>query len=285
MCIDMAKFLGYKLVLISLIEAFSSIQEVRCTSNPSEVYETQRIPSSSCSDANESTCCLPWSFCVENGQCECFFLNDISIPFECDGHGEFIVLSSLCFTYNDVLNVTSVGASIYVGTYQSVSGNYDELRNNKSALNTLFCDEINRAGTLCSQCKQDYFPLAYSFDLACVPCPGGHRNWWKYVLAAFLPLTIFYLLVLFFHVSVASSFLHGFVVYCQTIASPLVLRGLLVGYLENPMVRLLMAFYGVWNLDFFRSFDLGEWIQFPLLHLKWLWLCTHFYLLDYLIWS
>ncbi len=107
---------------------------------------------------------------------------------------------------------------------------------------------------------------AYSFDMNCVECLGGKSNWWKYLLVAYLPLTIFYLLVLFFNVNATSSVLYGFVVCCQSIAIPVVARAIIMASKGQSRgaqmaIRTNAFFYGIWNLDFFRSFNLGICLQ------------------------
>ena len=71
-----------------------------------------------------------------------------------------------------------------------------------------------------AHCVAGVEPLAYSFDMKCVECPNGRSNWWRFVLAAFLPLTLFYFIVLLFRVNVTSSHLHGFIYCSQVYAIP-----------------------------------------------------------------
>ncbi len=97
--------------------------------------------------------------------------------------------------------------------------------------------------------------------MACVECPNGRANWWKYVLAAFLPLTIFYFLVVLLRISVHSSNLHAFVYFSQAITMNGMARVLVLAIENRPRAQLAMkvvgSLYGIWNLDFFRFFDMG----------------------------
>ena len=86
------------------------------------------------------------------------------------------------------------------------------------------------------------------------------------MLAAFLPLTVFCFIILFFKINVASSRFQGFLFYSQVISMPAMIRVfLLLGVYKSKSdaiaahvaVRCLAAFYGIWNLDFFRSVDFG----------------------------
>ena len=126
-------------------------------------------------------------------------------------------------------------------------------------MNNFTCgDEFNRAGTLCGKCMDGYYPLVYSYDMNCIPCPNGASNWWKFVLRAFFPLTIFYFAILFFKVNVTSSYLQGFVFYCQAFSAPQITRVLVLSMSTKSMPniqnisRYIGSFYGFWNLDFFR---------------------------------
>lgn len=86
---------------------------------------------------------------------------------------------------------------------------------------------------------------------SCVKCTNVKSNWWKFVLAAFLPLTMFYFIVLLFKINVTSSNLHGFVYYSQCIAIPAQMRIILTN--EGPtriIARWLGVAYGIWNLRF-----------------------------------
>ncbi len=89
-----------------------------------------------------------------------------------------------------------VGKCIYdCGTGNASSDNLGitfPLPSKLTELDMEMCSEFSRMGTLCGACKDGYYPLAYSFDMKCVECPNGKSNWWKYVLVAYFPLTIFY---------------------------------------------------------------------------------------------
>ena len=125
-------------------------------------------------------------------------------------------------------------------------------------LNVSICRYFNRAGLLCGDCKEGYSPLVLSYNLSCVRCPDGHKNWWKFILAGFVPLTFFYFFVLFFNINVTSSRLHGVVWYSQALSIPILLRvifsALSQGYPRLMIaVKISMILYSYWNLEPFRS--------------------------------
>ena len=84
--------------------------------------------------------------------------------------------------------------------------------------------ELNRTGTLCGKCQDGYYPLVPSVWNVSMQCPNGKSNWWKFVLAAFLPLTVFYLTILFFQINVVSSQFQGFLFYSQIVSMPAIMR-------------------------------------------------------------
>ncbi len=53
---------------------------------------------------------------------------------------------------------------------------------------------------------------------------GGWTNALKYVLVAFMPLTLFYVVILIFSINIPSSKLQGFVLISQIVTSPMLMR-------------------------------------------------------------
>jgi len=176
------------------------------------------------------------------------------------------LLTCNCVTYNKEKDYVEVGfcvfnvGSIILPGFQDHA--YLPLPMNINELNEVICGEsYKRSGTLCGECKDDHYPLVYSFDMQCVKCPNGKSNWWKFVLAAFLPLTVFYLFILIFKLNVTSSHFYGIVWYSQLVLTPKFARMYIIALRYRPAfqtgVRLMGMVYGIWNLDFFRSFNLG----------------------------
>ena len=201
--------------------------------------------------------CSPWVYC-DNGECQCGEApNQI---LQCNIETNVSVLDGNCLTYNKEKHVTEVGRCIF--TNIKTNSSYTLLPRSLSELDDFMCGKLfNRTGTLCGKCKDGHYPLVYSFDMNCIQCPNGKANWWKYLLAAYLPLTVFYLVVLLFKINVVSSSLYPFVFYAQMVSAPVNGRIALM-YMKNQRTsqmatRWFGLFYGIWNLDFFRSFDLG----------------------------
>ena len=95
--------------------------------------------------------------------------------------------------------------------------------------------------------------------MKCVECSNGSRNVWIYLLQAFLPLTLFYFALLLLQINVVSSTIFGFVLYSQIIYTPMFLRALAINRHNKHNIgyifRAVGSLYGIWNLDFIRTFN------------------------------
>ena len=218
--------------------------------------------------ANNSSICPLWAYCnITTDKCQCGKIP--GDPLRCDLwiKSEDVlrpyILYSFCATV--IGNMTEVGQCNYncarCGKRSDVDAVYHQLPSNRSSWNDL-CKVFGRSGTLCGQCdkERNYYPRAYSFNMSCTQCDGSmSSNLWKYIALAYLPLTVFYLLVFFLKVDINSSHLQGFILFSQFISAPPLARNFLLGTRKIPVLfeiaKLLLTFYGVWNLDFFRAYD------------------------------
>ena len=210
-----------------------------------------------CNELANNTSCPPW-FEQSNGTCKCG--ESIYDIIKCDESlQESSILSCYCMTYNETTGAV-VGACFYNCIFSSMKDViYRTLPKTVEHLNHAMCGHFNRRGQLCGECKPGYSPPVYSYDLKCTMCSGGQYNWMKYVTIAFLPLTVFLVLVLCCRISATSPKLYMYVTFSQALATPANVRILLiaVGKSSYPratiLVRILSTMYGFWNLDFFRA--------------------------------
>ena len=89
-------------------------------------------------------------------------------------------------------------------------------------------------------------------------CSDGYNNWWKFILAGFVPLTFFYFFMVLFNINVISSCLYGVVLFSQALSTPAFVRLLMSGLSHgNPHLlitaKTAMVLYSFWNLDLLRS--------------------------------
>ena len=211
--------------------------------------------------------CPPWMTCENKTThtCQCRKTDLYHGIVKCDSKtSKLFILACYCATYNIATGRIIAGACIENCmnlTMKNANNNpvYHQLPGNLSTWNHHVCGKkFNRGGRLCGKCLPGYSPLAYSFNMNCVNCTNGNQNIWKYLLIAFVPLTLFYYFVLFFKINATSSHLHGFVIFSQAISTPAFGRVMLIAIKHTKnnyiilTVKILSAFYGFWNLDFFR---------------------------------
>ena len=218
-------------------------------------HKCKIVPSA---DAPDGTPCPTWFFAdpSANGTCRCG--NDIDGAVRCnDSTKEVAILRCYCMTYSESTGPV-VGTCFYNCLHPTLqSALYHPLPSNATKLS--MCEYFNRAGQLCGDCKENYSIPVYSYDLKCVQCSTSHLGWLKYILAAFLPLTVFFILVLSFRLSATSPKLSAFVFVSQLVAMGGGLRVALadLDIVPYPMAsisaKILFTIYGIWNLDFFRT--------------------------------
>ena len=216
-------------------------------------------PVSSC-QYNGSSSCPAWSYCGTDGRCNC-----PNVPYSilrCDEYGRINgILTCYCITYNKEKDLLEVGLCYYnCYAEKNSSSPYRSLPPNVSEWNELMCGRFNRKGSLCGECLDGYYISVYSYDLTCTKCPDSGSNWYKFLLIAFLPLTVFYVVVVVFKINIHSTYLQGYVLYSQAVTSIPLARNLVLTADQNPLwlkyaIYSLGSFYSIWNLDFFRFFN------------------------------
>ena len=159
-------------------------------------------------------------------------------------------------------------------TYESDGGNYSEqqivigkcpychythpfvlLPQYASELEDQICGEFKRAGRLCGECKKGYGVAVDDDRFKCVKCDEYTYKWLAYYIAIeFLPITIFFIIVAFFHISATSAPMNAFVFFSQITAIPYFRNRYPWSYglsLQHQAIKALFLFpYNIWNLDF-----------------------------------
>ena len=214
--------------------------------------------------------CAPWTQLNSDQKCVCKtehnFFKKFDGKLECEQYStDLMVLDSYCMTYDTKSGTLEVGSCIEncmnVGKSlkdDTISCEVVSQQRIITHINDIMCHQrFNRAGRLCGKCLTNFYPQAYSYNVTCVPCAEGNKNLGKYFLLSLAPLTVFYFLVLFFKVNTTSSHLHGYVIFAQALALPQFARLFIITLHSeqsfNYPIKILIALYGIWNLDFFRS--------------------------------
>ena len=216
-------------------------------------------------DSTDSMC-PPWYYRDQKGIGECKPGNDFSyvLLFQintCQTYLQTLYCMTTSINERNAARRDVVGSCLFSFDNRLQSSFYP-LPCNISELNEYMCAGLNRKGQLCGRCAEGFAPPVFSYSLSCVECTNYHLNWLKYIGVAFGPLTLFCLLICFFHISATSPYLFGFVFYCQILSMPAIVRmgQNTNGYKEaHEGTRFGEKFYlsliSIWNLDIFRAFN------------------------------
>jgi len=170
------------------------------------------------------------------------------------------ILDCYCLNYNKGNDEVEFGACFYNCHRVQSKGFLDDPYKTVQTPNSPCQSYFNRSGSLCGSCQPDYFPLVYSYELACTKCPNYSLNVWIYLLYVYGPLTLFCVLILLLKVNATASHLEGFIIACQGVSLPVLARLLyVVHYYKKPsytnMLKFVLTAYSIWNLDIFRPLN------------------------------
>ena len=208
-----------------------------------------------------TNCPMPW-FVGKNDSCKCGSSLDGMVTCQ-DDPANVQLQPCYCMTVDNHAGETVVGSCPYscVAPFHWYP--------NGSQLNYYMCtDTWKRTGSLCSQCIDGHGPLIYSYSMQCIQCsPEVVRKSYFYFVASFLPLTVFCLTIITLRISVARPPLSTFVLVSQVMSAPQYLsqhfipaqhKSYISTYVSNSQHnmcwKLFASFFGLWNLDVFRSF-------------------------------
>ena len=190
-------------------------------------------------------CSKTWTVPNENGSgCKCGdSLNEV--VYCSHSTLEVDILVCHCMTFSDIFNKTVVGYCYF---------NCDFLDYFHVAIERT-CKTLNRKGQMCGKCLDGYSPPIYSYSSKCVECKDYTYNWLKYIAVAFLPLTVVYIVVIVFKITVTSGKLNAYILISQMTAAPFLIRILAFYYdTDEVFFNTFSFFYKIWNLDIFRGF-------------------------------
>ena len=221
------------------------------------------VPRMACRDDNHNVTSNGTSAChlgyyCSNRTCQC--LHSPHGTISCS-KGDLAIIDCYCATYNTEKSLLQVGKCVYnclndtdLSTH---TNSYHPLPRDGDSLNATVCSYLNRTGALCGRCLPQQYMTAYSYNFTCMHCHHVIWNWFRYIMAAYLPLTLFHFIVLFFKVNVVSGSLHAVVLSSQIMSIPPLCRIVFLTHLYSKQItaiKVMLSLYGVWNLDFFRPF-------------------------------
>ena len=177
-----------------------------------------------------------------------------------------LLLVGYCATFDEGTELLSITKCLAFKSdvYNVTTPGYINLPRNLSQLNDYMCGPLNRQGLVCSQCADGYGPSFTSFGYRCVNCSDTWYSVPLFLLLEFGPITIFYLIILVFQISVTSAPVPCFIMYAQFIIIALYVGAFSDGdgtlcqvmFSESGDIRwdmkIIQTVHGIFNLDFFE---------------------------------
>ena len=166
-------------------------------------------------------------------------------------------------TYQEGMG-TAVGSCAYyrVDSFLDnvTEGLFITLPGNVTQLNDYMCGSLNRKGYQCDECLEGFGVSLTSLGFQCSNCSGIWYGVPLYLFLEFVPITIFYVIVLVYRLNVTSVPMTSFVMFSQltfysfvlSAESQSVFRTQLASRQQFDLLNAVIALYGIWNLDFFR---------------------------------
>ena len=170
------------------------------------------------------------------------------------------LISGYCATYNEERRILSLFWCPNIQPHVTING-YTKLPRNLSQLNNYTCGQINRKGFLCSECADGFGLSVTSFGYRCVNCTYAWYGVPLFLFLEFVPITVFYFIVLVYQIRIASAPMPCFIMYAQIVVIGLNLPAtrLFLAFTDSWQIRLpvevkvMLMLYGLFNLDFCRN--------------------------------
>jgi len=127
----------------------------------------------------------------------------------------------------------------------------------ETIMDHMICGPQKRTGTLCGNCTSDHGVAinVRAFQFHCINCSNTKYSWVKYLLSEFLPLTIFFIIILFFDINIHSGVTSSIILFFQVFDA---LKIVSEDELPPPpyssgLIRAIQFLYNIWNLQFFGT--------------------------------
>lgn len=174
------------------------------------------------------------------------------------------ILHEWCMTYDNLSASLSVGHWTYYSQLRRPhDSGYYRLPTDVGQLDDFFCSQLSRTGRLCSSCIQGTGVPVYSYNFHCIECKDGdvYFHVLLYLMAELIPVTVFFLLIILFNISITTGPANAYVFFSQLITVPTVvlhledhINTLLPNStLQKTLLNAIVLPYSMWNLDFFRN--------------------------------
>ena len=173
------------------------------------------------------------------------------------------LMQGSCVTYDHVKNkfVAGICPFLFINEYKTTNRFFISGEGiGKWQFNAeVMCKEKNRSGRLCGHCNHNNSVSVNSYLLQCLPVAECQwYNWFFVLLADLIPVTVFFVIIIVFHISITSGYANAFILFAQVVTLPTNAVAFQTSWsnaldghlgLSSVIALSLMAFYSIWSLD------------------------------------
>ena len=201
--------------------------------------------------------CPTW-FTNSTGSCECG--TELNGCVKC--HQDTLRVNVMIGRCMTLFNNISVVAGFCQHAFASniTSRVYSSVPDDPAQLDSHFCAPYNRRGLLCGECIDGYGPSPFYSDF-CASCSDLNLGAavCLYLFLVLFPTTLFFCIVLVFHLNITTGPLLGYIIFCQvhitTVSDSFFLIQSITSYLPPPLsfiFRSSLFLSSLWTLKFFQ---------------------------------
>ena len=208
--------------------------------------------------------CPTWFFYnTSTENCECYHIPSTEQIVKCTEQGA-LLQNGYCMTYEEGKGTFVSRCNYFKLEGHNVSESFPgfiTLPDNVSELNDYMCGPWNRKGLLCGECEEGFGLSFLSVRPTCSKCSDSEiaGGVILYFLLGVVPITLVYFFFLVvFNIDLTSAPFTAFVLFSQIAFSFLTLSNIDLDFvLQNThpiatsYIKILITFYGFWDLDFF----------------------------------
>ena len=236
---------------VRLFVATAIVVSMLCSPTKSEIRYDHVTASLSCPPGfmsrGNSCVCAPWP----NGIITC---DEVSKSAS--------IRIGYCMTYDNDTGKVSVGICEQSFLRNDAYKFYYSLPRKVSDLNDQMCGPFGKTGLLCGACQGSSVTPLRMFS--CTNCTITSHGWLEYLAVVYLPITIIFMAIIIFAVSVTSGPVNSFIFFGQVTATQFFNMGYIVSvlaaqgstdtYSNRISTTVIAAFYDLWNLNIFTAF-------------------------------
>ena len=169
-------------------------------------------------------------------------------------------MNGCCVTFDNFTESVLIVLCPYSYHTKRTKRYYHVLTNDTAKLNNALCGSYNRKGLMCGKCIKGFGPAVYSANFQCANCSHISTGYAisLYLILTYLPITILFFIVVFFHFNITSGPMLGYVLYCQGYAMTILGNKMYASVLSYVPLSLLIfsrvsvVLSDIWILSFFR---------------------------------